>query len=76
MSPRTPRPGRPTRRWRVVSASILTLLASLAALLLPAAQAKAASVSFTLGATRTDQNRNTLQLHGLGIVKLREHLVP
>ncbi|MFC8436036.1 RICIN domain-containing protein [Streptomyces sp. NPDC057253] len=70
MSPRTPRPGRPTRRWRAVSAAILTLLASLTALLLPAAQANAASVSFTLGAARTDQNGNTLQLHGLGIVKV------
>ncbi|MFF4505775.1 RICIN domain-containing protein [Streptomyces sp. NPDC001401] len=62
---------RPSRgRLRAAAAAFLTLLGSLAALLLPAAPASAASVSFTLGATRTDQNGNTLQLHGLGIIKV------
>ncbi|UXY24185.1 RICIN domain-containing protein [Streptomyces cynarae] len=62
---------RPSRsRWRAVAAAFLTLLGGLTALLLPAAPANAASVSFTLGATRTDQNGNTLQLHGLGIIKV------
>ncbi|MFF7266369.1 RICIN domain-containing protein [Streptomyces sp. NPDC008159] len=60
----------PLSRWRALAAAFLTLLGSLTALLLPATPASAASVSFTLGATRTDQNGNTLQLHGLGIVKV------
>ncbi|WP_333735890.1 RICIN domain-containing protein [Streptomyces sp. IBSBF 2806] len=60
----------PRARWRTVVTAFLTLLGGLAALLLPAASAHAATVSFTLGATRTDQNGNTLQLHGLGIVKV------
>ncbi|MFF5372763.1 RICIN domain-containing protein [Streptomyces sp. NPDC013187] len=50
--------------------AIIALLAMIAAFVLPAPQAHADSVSFTLGATRTDQNGNTLQLHGLGIVKV------
>ncbi|MFI1035463.1 RICIN domain-containing protein [Streptomyces sp. NPDC020951] len=60
---------RPAPRRRTVAAAFLTLLGALAALLLPATQANAATVSFTLGTTRTDQNGNTLQLHGLGIIK-------
>ncbi|MFF7952657.1 RICIN domain-containing protein [Streptomyces griseorubiginosus] len=59
----------PTNRRHRGIAALVTLLGSLAALLLPTVQAQAASVTFTLGATRTDQNGNTLQLHGLGIVK-------
>ncbi|MET9078566.1 RICIN domain-containing protein [Streptomyces sp. NPDC004232] len=57
------------RRWRG-AAAFLTLLGGLAALLLPATEAHAATVSFTTGAARTDQNGNTLQLHGLGIIKV------
>ncbi|MFJ9908003.1 RICIN domain-containing protein [Streptomyces sp. NPDC101152] len=60
----------PRSRWRAVAAAFLTVLGSLTALLLPAVPASAASVTFTLGATRTDQNGNTLQLHGLGIIKV------
>ncbi|WP_030324761.1 RICIN domain-containing protein [Streptomyces sp. NRRL B-3229] len=60
--------GRTTRSRRGVAA-LVTLLGTLVALLLPTVQAQAASVTFTLGATRTDQNGNALQLHGLGIVK-------
>ncbi|AOR30514.1 glycoside hydrolase [Streptomyces fodineus] len=59
---------RPGARLRTVATALLTLLLSLAALLLPTAKASAATVSFTLGATRTDQDGNTLQLHGLGII--------
>ncbi|MFI5797269.1 RICIN domain-containing protein [Streptomyces sp. NPDC051677] len=62
-----PRP--PAGRWRRRAAVFLSLLGGLAALLLPATEAHAASVSFTTGAARTDQNGNTLQLHGLGIIK-------
>ncbi|WP_254390266.1 hypothetical protein [Streptomyces sp. AC550_RSS872] len=51
-------------------AAFLTLLGTLAALLVPATQAHAATVTFTTGAARTDQNRNPLQLHGLGIIKV------
>ena len=63
-----PRP--PVGRWRRRAGAFLTLLGALAALLLPAAEANAASVSFTTGAARTDQNGNALQLHGLGIIKV------
>ncbi|MFF7051600.1 RICIN domain-containing protein [Streptomyces griseorubiginosus] len=59
----------PTNRRHRGVAVLVTLLGTLVALLLPTVQAQAASVTFTLGATRTDQNGNTLQLHGLGIVK-------
>ncbi|MEV6790774.1 RICIN domain-containing protein [Streptomyces sp. NPDC051320] len=62
-------PPRSVGRRRRAAAALLTLLAGLAALLLPAAEAHAATVSFTTGAARTDQNGNALQLHGLGIVK-------
>jgi hypothetical protein len=60
---------RTSRRRRGVAA-LVTLLGSLAALLLPTVQAQAASVSFTLGAARTDTAGNSLQLHGLGIIKV------
>jgi len=46
------------------------LVAGFATLLLPATEAHAATSTFTLGATRTDNNGNTLQLHGLGIIKV------
>ncbi|WP_020119044.1 RICIN domain-containing protein [Streptomyces canus] len=61
---------RPGGRRRRAGAALLTLLGALAALLLPVAEAHAATVSFTTGAARTDTNGNTLQLHGLGIVKV------
>src|SRR5215212_5335508 len=60
----------PRARWRTTLVTLLALLGGLAALLVPATQAQAASVTFTTGADRTDQNGNTLQLHGLGIVKV------
>ncbi|MFG2133555.1 RICIN domain-containing protein [Streptomyces sp. NPDC048751] len=63
-------PNRPAARRRRAATVLLTLLGGLAALLLPVSEAHAASVSFTTGAARTDQNGNTLQLHGLGIVKV------
>ncbi|PYC79556.1 glycoside hydrolase [Streptomyces tateyamensis] len=59
----------PHGRWRTGAAALLTLVGCLAALLVPAAQARAAAVTFTTGAARTDQNGNALQLHGLGIVR-------
>jgi hypothetical protein len=66
------RPSRPSAGGQVATTSLLALLLVLAALLLPtrAAGAGGATVSFALGATRTDQNGNALQLHGLGIVKV------
>lgn len=64
---------RPVSRWRTALAGLLALVGALSAVLLPVAQSQAAGaaapVEFTLGGTRTDQNGNTLQLHGLGIVK-------
>jgi hypothetical protein len=63
-------PGRPVGRWRRAATALLTLLGGLATLLLPATEAHAATVSFTTGAARTDQNGNALQLHGLGIIKV------
>lgn len=63
-------PHRPVARRRRAATVLLTLLGGLAALLLPVSEVHAASVSFTTGAARTDQNGNTLQLHGLGIVKV------
>ncbi|MEV6942514.1 RICIN domain-containing protein [Streptomyces sp. NPDC051172] len=68
MFKRVPRP--PAGRWWRGAAAFLTLMGGLAALLLPATEAHAATVSFTTGAARTDQNGNTLQLHGLGIIKV------
>lgn len=46
----------------------LALLTGLVAVL-PVQPAGAATVSFTLGATRTDTSGKVLQLHGLGLVK-------
>ncbi|MFI5676682.1 RICIN domain-containing protein [Streptomyces cellulosae] len=63
-------PRRQAGRLRRAATAFLTLLGGLAALLIPAAEAHAATVSFTTGAARTDQNGNTLQLHGLGIIKV------
>ena len=48
----------------------LAFVTGLALLLLPTTQAHAATVSFTLGAARTDSSGNMLQLHGLGIIKV------
>ena len=59
--------GGPARR--ALSLALATVTA-LALLLLPTTQAHAATVSFTLGAARTDTSGNTLQLHGLGIIKV------
>ncbi|MEV6210689.1 RICIN domain-containing protein [Kitasatospora sp. NPDC051914] len=70
MSPGPSRDSRPVSLWRTALAGLLALLGAFGTVLLPAAQAHAASVAFTLGATRTDQNGNALQLHGLGIVKV------
>lgn len=60
----------PRSRWRTTLATLLTLRGGLASLLVPATQAQAASVTFTTGAARADQNGNPLQLHGLGIIKV------
>lgn len=57
-------------RMRRATVVAMAAAVGLATLLLPAVPAQAASVSFTTGAGRTDQNGNTLQLHGLGIVKV------
>ncbi|MFE1885365.1 RICIN domain-containing protein [Streptomyces diastatochromogenes] len=61
------RPAGPLGR---AAATFLTLLGALAALLIPATQAQAATATFTVGAARTDTAGNTLQLHGLGIIKV------
>ncbi|WP_089100179.1 RICIN domain-containing protein [Streptomyces hyaluromycini] len=59
------------RPWRSGALSLLTLLAGVAALLIPAPLARAATtVTFTTGAARTDTSGNTLQLHGMGIIKV------
>jgi hypothetical protein len=63
-------PHRPVGRWHRAATAFLTLLGGIAALLIPATAAQAATVSFTTGAARTDQNGNALQLHGLGIIKV------
>ncbi|MER5430248.1 RICIN domain-containing protein [Streptomyces sp. NPDC002588] len=63
-------PRRPAGRWHRAVSAFLALLGGVAALLLPATEAHAATVSFTTGAARTDQDGNTLQLHGLGIIKV------
>lgn len=63
-------PHRSVGRWRRAGAVFLALFGGLAALLLPASEAHAATASFTTGAVRTDQNGNALQLHGLGIIKV------
>ncbi|MER7756920.1 RICIN domain-containing protein [Kitasatospora sp. NPDC097643] len=78
MSHSRSRDSRPTGRWRTALAGLLALVGAFAGVLLPTAQAEAAGaapaaaapVQFTPGATRTDQNGNALQLHGLGIVKV------
>ncbi|WP_405512409.1 RICIN domain-containing protein [Streptomyces canus] len=63
-------PHRPVGGWHRAATAFLTLLAGIAAFLIPATAAQAATVSFTTGAARTDQNGNALQLHGLGIIKV------
>ncbi|WP_406221570.1 RICIN domain-containing protein [Streptomyces canus] len=63
-------PHRPVGGWHRAATTFLTLLGAIAAFLIPATAAHAATVTFTTGAARTDQNGNTLQLHGLGIVKV------
>ncbi|MCO5996729.1 RICIN domain-containing protein [Actinoallomurus rhizosphaericola] len=50
--------------------ALIALIAAVAALLVPLGRAQAATVGFTLGATRTDTSGHALQLHGLGIVKV------
>ncbi|GAA1986820.1 RICIN domain-containing protein [Kitasatospora viridis] len=59
-----------TRRAPAWLYTTITLALALATLLLPATAAHAATAGFTLGAARTDQNGNALQLHGLGIIKV------
>lgn len=61
-----PRIGRASRAL----APLIALTAVLAAFVLPAGRAQAATATFTLGATRTDTSGHALQLHGLGIVKV------
>lgn len=61
---------RPEGRWQSAAIALLALLLALPMLLMSAPRANAATVSFTLGATRTDQSGNALQLHGLGIIKV------
>ncbi|MDT0488105.1 RICIN domain-containing protein [Streptomyces doebereineriae] len=63
-------PHRPVGGWHRAATAFLALLGGIAALLIPATAAQAATVSFTTGAARTDQNGNALQLHGLGIIKV------
>ncbi|WP_328778049.1 RICIN domain-containing protein [Streptomyces canus] len=63
-------PHRPVGGWHRAATAFLTLLGAIAAFLIPATAAQAATVSFTTGAARTDQNGNALQLHGLGIIKV------
>ena len=59
------------RPWRTVGVLLLTLLAGVAALLIPVSAAQAATpVTFTTGAARTDTSGNALQLHGMGIIKV------
>ncbi|GAB7184780.1 RICIN domain-containing protein [Kitasatospora sp. Ki12] len=70
MSHSPARDDRPVSRWRTAVAGFLALLGAFMAVPPSAAQAQAASVAFTPGAIRTDQNGNALQLHGLGIVKV------
>lgn len=53
--------------FRRVLVGLVTLAA---AVLVPTVTAHAATVSFTPGATWTDQNGNPLQMHGLGIIKV------
>jgi Ricin-type beta-trefoil lectin domain-like/Glycosyl hydrolases family 43 len=65
----TSHPRRSGGRWRSAATAFLALLMAFPMLLTSAAHANAATVSFTLGTARTDQNGNALQLHGLGIVK-------
>jgi len=57
-------------RARRKAAILLAALAGLATALIPALPAAAATVTFTPGASWTDQNGNPLQMHGLGIVKV------
>jgi hypothetical protein len=55
---------------RAALASLTAALSLLLALLLPAAPAHAATVTFTPGAAWNDTSGNALQLHGLGIIKV------
>lgn len=54
---------------RTFRRTIVGLVTLAVAVLLPTATAHAATVTFTPGATWTDQNGNVLQMHGLGIIK-------
>ncbi|GAB3890994.1 RICIN domain-containing protein [Kibdelosporangium lantanae] len=51
---------------------LATLVVLLVGLLVPAVRANAATNTFTLGAVRTDTSGRSLQLHGLGIVKVND----
>ncbi|MFE5588508.1 glycoside hydrolase, partial [Kitasatospora sp. NPDC056531] len=63
MSDSPSRDSRPVSRWRTALSGLLSLVGVSAAVLLPVAQSQAAAVAFAMGATRADQNGNTLQLH-------------
>ncbi len=52
------------------AALLIAAVLGLASALIPAVPATAATVTFTPGATWTDQNGKPLQMHGLGIVKV------
>jgi hypothetical protein len=54
---------------RTLRQVLVGLVALVGAVLLPT-MANAATVSFTPGATWTDQNGSSLQMHGLGIIKV------
>ncbi|GAA4261685.1 RICIN domain-containing protein [Dactylosporangium darangshiense] len=58
------------RRLNHLTRLLAALSAGLAAALVSAGPAHAATVTFTLGAARTDTSGRALQLHGLGIVKV------
>lgn len=58
------------RRVRRKAAVLIGAIVVLAAVLIPALPAAAATVTFTPGAAWTDQNGKPLQMHGLGIVKV------
>jgi hypothetical protein len=55
---------------RTVLAAVAAGLAALAGSALGAVPARAAQATFTPGTAWTDQNGNTLQMHGLGVIKV------
>ncbi len=57
-------------RARGVGAAMLGLLLASVLFVAPQEAANASTVTFTLGAARSDTTGNALQLHGLGIIKV------